>query len=56
LNATEVAFDEVHVRVAVDPAFTVDGFTRTLMLAGEGITVTFTEALTAPPGPVAVAV
>jgi hypothetical protein len=52
---TDVAFEELQVRVAVDPAFTVDGFMTTLIV-GLAMTVTVTEAVVTPPEPVAVAV
>jgi hypothetical protein len=54
-NVTEVASEEFQVRVAVDPAFTVDGFI-TMLMVGLGTTVTFTDAVVTPPAPVAVAV
>jgi hypothetical protein len=54
LNVTDVAFEEFQLRVAVDPAFTVEGST-TMLSVGRAMTVTITEAVVVPPGPVAVA-
>jgi hypothetical protein len=54
-NVTELALEEFHVSVVVDPAFTIAGVTTTL-IAGRAITVTLAEAIAVPPGPVAVAV
>lgn len=54
-KVTDVAFKEVQVSVAVDPAFIVDGFMTTLIVGLE-TTVTLTEAVVVPPEPIAVAV
>jgi hypothetical protein len=54
-KVTDVALEEFQLRVAVDPALTVEGST-TMLIAGRGITVTSTDAFAVPPGPVAVAV
>jgi hypothetical protein len=54
-KVTEVAFEEFQVRVAVDPAFTING-TTAMLIAGLGITVTVTAADVVPPEPVAIAV
>jgi hypothetical protein len=54
-KVTELALEEFHVSVVVDPAFTIAGVTTTL-IAGRAITVTLAEAIAVPPGPVAVAV
>jgi hypothetical protein len=54
-KVTDVALVEFHVSVAVDPAFTVDGF-MTMLIVGLGTTDTFSDAVVAPPAPVAVAI
>lgn len=54
-KVTDVALEAFQVRVAVCPDLTVDGFIA-ILIVGLKTTVTVTEALAAPPAPLAVAV